>query len=74
MALYRDSDYELRIAYVPAPVTAGALLQSCRIHARRQSPYGVAGSPEGGIVRLLSRLDPDVELMLRPYRVIQEAI
>jgi hypothetical protein len=59
---------------VPAPVTAGALLQSCRIHARRQSPYGVAGSPEGGIVRLLSRLDPDVELMLRPYRVIQEAI
>jgi hypothetical protein len=59
---------------VPAPVTAGALLQVCRIHARRQSPYGVAGSPEGGIVRLLSRLDPDVELMLRPYRVIQEAI
>jgi hypothetical protein len=27
----------------------------------------VAGSPDGGIVRLLSRLDPDVELMLRPY-------
>ena len=59
---------------VPAPVTAAALIQTSRIHARRQSPYGVAGSPEGGIVRLLSRLDPDVELMLRPYRVIQEAI
>jgi hypothetical protein len=59
---------------VPEPVKAAALLQCSRIHARRQSPYGVAGSPEGGIVRLLSRLDPDVELMLRPYRVIREAV
>lgn len=59
---------------VPEPVKAAALLQSTRVHARRQTPYGVAGSPEGGIVRLLSRLDPDVELMLRPYRVTREAV
>lgn len=59
---------------IPEPVKAAALLQCSRIHARRQSPYGVAGSPEGGIVRLLSRLDPDVELMLRPYRVVREAV
>jgi hypothetical protein len=59
---------------VPEPVKAATLLQSVRIFARRQSPYGVAGSPEGGIVRLLARLDPDVEAMLRPYRVPREAI
>jgi hypothetical protein len=59
---------------VPEPVKAAALLQSARVHARRQTPFGVAGSPEGGIVRLLSRLDPDVELMLRPYRVTREAV
>jgi len=58
----------------PAPIVAAALLQSTRVHARRQTPYGVAGSPEGGIVRLLSRLDPDVELMIRPYRVVREAV
>ncbi len=61
-------------AAIPEPVKAAALLQSGRVHARRQTPYGVAGSPEGGIIRLLSRLDPDVELMLRPYRVIREAV
>ena len=59
---------------IPAPIVAAALLQSSRVHARRQTPYGVAGSPEGGIVRLLSRLDPDVELMIRPYRVVREAV
>ena len=56
-------------ASTPAPIVAAALVQSTRLHARRNTPLGVAGAPEGGIVRLLSRLDPDVELMLRPYRV-----
>jgi hypothetical protein len=58
----------------PEPVKAAALLQSVRIHSRRAVPFGVAGSPDGGIVRLLSRLDPDVELMLRPYRATPEGI
>lgn len=61
-------------ATTPAPIVAAALVQSTRLHARRNTPLGVAGSPEGGIVRLLSRLDPDVELMLRPYRVPREAL
>jgi hypothetical protein len=52
---------------VPAAVSQAAILQTVRVHARRAVPFGVAGSPDGGIVRLLSRLDPDVELMLRPY-------
>lgn len=58
----------------PAPIVAATLVQATRLHARRNTPLGVAGSPEGGIVRLLSRLDPDVELMLRPYRVPREAL
>ena len=61
-------------AAIPEPVKAAAQLQTSRIYARRATPFGVAGSPEGGIVRLLSRLDPDVELMLRPYRVPREAL
>ena len=61
-------------AAVPQPVIAATLLQCVRTHARRNSPYGVAGSPDGGIIRLLSRLDPDVELMIRPYRRVKEAV
>jgi hypothetical protein len=58
----------------PEPIASACLIQSVRVHARRSTPFGVAGSPDGGIIRLLSRLDPDVELMLRPYRVPREAV
>jgi hypothetical protein len=54
---------------VPFPVEQAALQQAVRLFARRSSPFGVAGSPElGSELRLLSRLDPDVEMLLGPYR------
>lgn len=54
---------------VPGAVTAATLLQASRVAARRDSPFGVAGSPqEGSEVRLLARLDPDVEVALRDYK------
>jgi hypothetical protein len=50
---------------VPTTVEQATLLQASRFHARRFSPYGVAGSPEAGSeMRLLAKLDPDVELAL----------
>jgi len=53
---------------VPAEVNMAALIQSSRLFGRRQSPFGIAGSPEMGTVRLFSRLDADVEVLLRPFR------
>lgn len=54
---------------VPAPVKHATLMQASRFLARRDSPYGVTGSPDaGGELRLLAKVDPDVELSLRPYR------
>lgn len=54
---------------VPAAVKQACLLQASRIHARRDSPYGVAGSPTDGTeLRLLARVDPDVEVALSDYR------
>ena len=54
---------------VPAAVKQAALIQALRLFQRRLSPYGIAGSPEvGSELRLLSRLDPDVEALVRPYR------
>jgi len=53
----------------PPAVTLACRLQSSRFHARRDSPYGVAGSPDlGNELRLLARLDPDVAVMLRGFR------
>jgi hypothetical protein len=53
----------------PAAVPAATELQLNRWAARRDSPWGIAGSPDqGSEIRLLSRLDPDVVAMLRGLR------
>lgn len=50
---------------VPAVVQQACLIQAARFFVRRDSAYGVAGSPDlGSEVRLLARLDPDVALLL----------
>lgn len=50
---------------VPAQVIAAAKLQCSRWNSRRDSPYGVAGSPDtGSEMRLLAKLDPDVSTTL----------
>lgn len=59
---------------VPSLVKQAALIQAARFFSRRNSPYGIAGSPEmGSEMRLLARLDPDVAQMLgtvvRPWVV-----
>lgn len=52
---------------VPPSVTAAGRLQLNRWASRRDSPYGVAGSPDqGSELRLLAKLDPDVARMLGP--------
>lgn len=53
---------------IPEEVKMACRLQAARFFVRRQSPFGIAGSPEIGTVRLSSRLDPDVELLLKPFR------
>lgn len=50
---------------VPAQVVAACKLQINRWNARRDSPMGVAGSPDqGSELRLLAKLDPDVSTTL----------
>jgi hypothetical protein len=51
---------------VPPEVNQACIIQSSRIFVRKQSPFGIAGTPELGTVRLSSRLDPDVQAFLRP--------
>ena len=52
----------------PVPVVQAAKLQTSRLLSRRDSPYGVAGSPaDGSEVRLTARVDPDVAVALRGW-------
>lgn len=54
---------------IPANVIGAAKLQLNRWAARRDSPFGVAGSPsDGSEIRLLARLDPDVVTLLNGFR------
>lgn len=53
---------------VPEAIHLACLLQASRLVSRRDAPFGVAGSPEvGSEVRLLAKLDPDVETLVRPF-------
>lgn len=52
----------------PVTIKAAELLQVQRFYMRRGSPFGVAGSPDvGSELRLLSKVDPDVGVMLADY-------
>ncbi|WP_019901218.1 head-tail connector protein [Salinispora arenicola] len=51
---------------VPDEVTQAALLQAARLHQRRSSPEGIAGSADWGSMRV-TRIDPDVHALLSPF-------
>jgi hypothetical protein len=54
---------------VPGVVKQAALLQAERLFKRREAPFGVAGSAEyGSELRLLNKLDPDVDLLISSVR------
>lgn len=51
----------------PSAVKTGVFLQGARLAARRDSPFGISGSPsEQGEIRLLAQLDPDFRTSLKP--------
>lgn len=51
---------------VPDQVAQATLIQAARLFKRKDSPEGVAGNAEWGVVRL-SRVDPDVQALLAPF-------
>jgi hypothetical protein len=72
--MLRSGSVEVTALYgwtaVPATIKTATLLQASRFYKRRDAPFGIAGSPElGNQIRLLPKADPDVEVMVRDYRV-----
>ena len=57
---------------IPSAIKQAAIILSSRVFRRNDSPLGVAGFGDIGVVRV-SKLDPDVEAMIMPYKKIRMA-
>lgn len=57
---------------VPTAIKQATVILASRIFKRNDSPLGVAGFGDLGVVRV-SRLDPDVESLVAPYRKVRFA-
>lgn len=54
---------------IPTPIKQAAVIQSTRIFKRNDSPLGVAGFGDMGVMRISSQLDPDVRQLIEPYKL-----
>ena len=59
-------------ASIPSAIKQATILASLRAYKRYESPTGVLGFSDMGVVRV-GRLDPDVERLIQPYRKIRFA-
>ena len=55
-------------AAVPDLIEQACLIQAARIYRRAQTPEGFAAGEAFGAIRVSTRLDPDVQMMIAPYR------
>jgi len=60
-------------ASVPIAVTQACVIQSSRIYKRLDSPLGVAGFGDLGVMRVSQKLDPDVAQLVDSYRKVRFA-
>jgi len=56
---------------VPIAIKQATIIQSSRIYKRLDSPLGVAGFGDLGAIRVGRSLDPDVEQLVMPYRIMR---
>lgn len=55
-------------AAVPRSIKQATLIQAARIYRRAQTPEGFAAGESFGAVRVSSYMDPDVKMLVAPYR------
>ena len=70
-----EASVEIRAVFgyssVPTQVKNACLIQSSRLMKRLDSQLGVAGFGDLGVIRVSSRLDPDVAQLLESYRKLR---
>jgi hypothetical protein len=57
---------------VPTPVVQATIILASRLHKRNDSPLGVAGFGDIGVIRVGS-YDPDVEKLIHPFKKVKFA-
>jgi hypothetical protein len=57
---------------VPKPIKLATVLLAMRLYKRMDSPLGVAGVGELGVIRV-SRIDPDIDAMIQPFKKVRMA-
>lgn len=67
-ALVRVTSNQWGWPSIPDPIEQACVIQSLRIFKRLDSPLGVLGFGDMGVVRVGRSLDPDVAQMIDPYR------
>lgn len=60
-------------AAIPIAIKQATVLASLRAFKRYESPTGVLGFSDMGVVRIGARLDPDVQRLIDPYRKLRMA-
>jgi hypothetical protein len=58
---------------IPIAIKQATVLASLRAYKRYESPTGVLGFSDMGVVRIGARLDPDVQRLVDPYRRLRMA-
>lgn len=58
-------------ASVPIAIKQATVIQAARIFKRNDSPLGVAGFGDMGVLRVGRSLDPDVQQLVDPYRLVR---
>jgi len=56
---------------VPEPVKFACIIQASRLFKRLESPLGVAGVSDMGIMRVGSSIDGDVAQLINPFRLLR---
>jgi hypothetical protein len=59
---------------VPKAINQATVIQAMRHYKRLDSPLGVAGFGDFGVVRVSRFLDPDVEQLVQPYRKMRNIL
>ena len=58
-------------AQIPTAIKQATIIQSSRLFKRLDSPLGVLGTSDIGQIRISRYLDPDVEQLAMPYRIMR---
>jgi hypothetical protein len=56
---------------VPTSIKQATIIQAARIFKRNDSPLGVAGFGDFGVMRVSGSIDADVRQLIEPYRLLR---